>query len=140
MSGRVSRPGIRFEGSAGLFGPVLEQCIDRLNQARGTRLKVATIRNDAFGADLINVAGLVHGSDIVNQCSGRDLGDFLILPHVMLKDVIDDPVLVDDYGPRKLRKALGVPIVGSGNTAAELFELLADWQDYQLGLDHALAV
>ena len=115
-----------------LFGPVLEQCIKRLNQKMGTRLSVATIRNDAFGADLINVAGLVHGVDIVNQCSRRDLGDFVVLPHVMLKDPDDDPVLVDDFGPRRLQKELGVPIVGSGNTAAELFDTLEDWNAYHL--------
>lgn len=98
----------------------------------GTALSVATIRNDAFGADLINVAGLVHGVDIIGQCRNRDLGDFVLLPHVMLKDPEEDPVLVDDFGPKRLEKELGVPIVASGNTASELFDTLADWHAYSL--------
>jgi len=115
-----------------LFGPVLETCIQELNNQKDANLEVATIRNDAFGADLINVAGLVHGIDIVNQCKSRNLGDFVLLPQVMLKDPEDDPILIDDYGPGKLSSALGLPLVSSGNTASELLAVLENWRDHLL--------
>ncbi len=115
-----------------LFGPVLESLIEELNAQKQASLSVATIRNDAFGADLINVAGLVHGVDIINQCKNRNLGDFVLFPQVMLKDPEDDPILIDDYGPNKMASALGKPIVCSGNTAGELLDVLENWQDHQL--------
>ena len=115
-----------------LFAPYLEKCIAELNASQDTQLTVAAIRNEAFGAELINVAGLVHASDIVAQCKSRDLGDFLVIPHVMLKDPKQEPILIDDKGPTWLAKHLGVPVVGSGNTAAELFDSLSDWQAFKL--------
>lgn len=111
-----------------LFGDVLKDCIDKLNRAKGSHFQVAAIRNDAFGADLINVAGLVHGVDTITQLQDFDsLGDFVLVPHVMLKDPVDDPMTIDDYRPVQLSRALKVPIVGSGNTAEELLEVLANW-------------
>lgn len=125
------------EGASGtlvtgsLFGDVLKDCIEKLNREKGTRFQVAAIRNDAFGADLINVAGLVHGVDTIAQLKEFDtLGDFVLLPHVMLKDPEDDPMTIDDYRPVQLSKALKVPIVGSGNTAEELLEVLTNWTDH----------
>jgi len=115
-----------------LFAPILAPLIDRLNETHGTALSVAPIRNDAFGPDLINVAGLVHGCDIAAQLRDRDLGEFVLMPHVMLKDPVEDPITVDDYHPNRLARELGAPIVGSGNTAAELLKALADWRGHAL--------
>ena len=115
-----------------LFGPSLKTLVDKLNARQQTDIQVMAIRNDSFGADLINVAGLVHGQDIIDQCKDRDLGEFLVVPHVMLKDPEDEPILIDDLGPTRLRNALSVPIVGSGNTAGELFEVLENWKDHLL--------
>ena len=115
-----------------LFGPVLHRLIERLNQKAGTRLKVAVISNNSFGPDLINVAGLVHGVDIIEQTKGTDLGDFLLLPHVMLKDPEEDRILVDNYSPSRISQALNVPVIGSGNSATELFEALSDWKAHRL--------
>jgi len=115
-----------------LFGPVLTDLVTAMNAGLDTAVRVAPIRNDAFGPKLINVAGLVHGLDIFNQLRGRDLGEFVVVPHVMLKDPEDDPVLIDDWTPGKLADRLKVPIVGSGNTAQDLLAVLCDWQAHVL--------
>lgn len=115
-----------------LFGPVLTDCIRQLNETRGTKLKVAAVDNHAFGADLINVAGLVHGKDILDHLSEQDVGSFVLLPHVMLKDPVEDPLLIDDHTPRGLARSLGVPVVGSGNRAQDLLMALQDWPQHLL--------
>ncbi len=116
-----------------LFGPVLTQCIEDLNRRHQTAFKVAAIRNDAFGADLINVAGLVHGSDVIAQLKDRDdLGDCIVMPHVMLKDPVDDPLMIDDLRPLHLSRALKKPIVGTGNTAEDLLKTLSNWRAHLL--------
>lgn len=115
-----------------LFGPVLTDLVTAMNAGLDTKVRVAPIRNDAFGPKLINVAGLVHGLDIFNQLRGRDLGAFVVLPHVMLKDPEDDPILIDDWTPSKLADRLGVPMVGSGNTAQDLLAVLSDWKAHVL--------
>ncbi|CAM2065819.1 DUF512 domain-containing protein [Sulfidibacter corallicola] len=115
-----------------LFGPVLQQCMDRLNAHFGTSIQVAAIRNDSFGPTLITVAGLVHGRDTIMQLRGKDLGDFVVLPHVMMKDPHQDPILIDNYYPKHLAAMLKVPIVGTGNTAVELLDVLSDWKSHVL--------
>ncbi len=109
-----------------LFAPILSACVTRLNRVTGARLQVAAIRNTAFGADFINVAGLVHGNDIIAQLEGRENGEFILVPHAMLKDP-EDPVMIDDVYPHQVGIALNVPVVTGGNTPGELFQALADW-------------
>lgn len=127
---RVKLPsGLRGTLATGtLFAPVLKDLIQKANAHFGTDLRVVGIRNESFGEDLINVAGLVHGVDIANQLKGQDLGDFVVIPHVMLKDAESDPVMIDDWYPEHLAQALGVPIVGTGNRVHDLLDVLEDWQ------------
>lgn len=115
-----------------LFGPVLTRCIEQLNQSFGTALRVAPIRNDAFGPTLITVAGLVHGRDTVLQLRGSDVGDFVVVPHVMLKDADEDPIMIDNYYPKHLASLLKVPVVATPNTAAGLLDVLTDWREHVL--------
>lgn len=68
---------------------------------------VYTILNDFFGRD-ITVAGLLTGQDIINQLKGKDLGDYLILPDVLLRS--GEEVLLDDLTVSDLEKALQIEI------------------------------
>lgn len=111
-----------------LFAPVLTELVAQANAHFDTQLRVAGIRNESFGADLINVAGLVHGVDIAQQLQSSDLGDFVVIPHVMLKDPIEDPIMIDDWYPEHLAQALGVPVVGTGNKVHDLLDVLEDWR------------
>ncbi len=104
--------------------------MEELNRVKDTKLKVAAVRNDSFGADLINVAGLVHGRDIISQLAAEDPGDFVMVPHVMWRGPLEDPLLIDDLRPIHLARAFKIPIVGVGNTVEEMFEVLEDWEPH----------
>ena len=49
------------------------------------KVNVYPIRNDFFGTD-ITVAGLITGQDLIAQLTGKNLGNYLLLPDVMLKN------------------------------------------------------
>ena len=62
------------------FKPIVE----RLNQVDGLTVNMAAISSEYWGQD-ITVTGLLTGQDIANQLAGKDLGDGLLLPALMLK-------------------------------------------------------
>lgn len=72
-----------------------------------TRITVYDIRNDFFG-EMITVAGLLTGQDIMAQLQDKDLGDRLILPQCVLRSGED--VFLDDYRLCDLEKSLQVHI------------------------------
>jgi putative radical SAM enzyme (TIGR03279 family) len=67
------------------------------------RLTVYPIVNDFYGHD-ITVAGLLTGQDIISQLTGKDLGDALLMPNVMLRS--QEEVLLDDVTVKDIEKAL----------------------------------
>lgn len=69
--------------------------------------KVFTIINNYFGPN-ITVAGLLTGTDIMDQLKDKDLGDYLILPHVLLRS--GESVLLDDLTLSDLENALQIKI------------------------------
>lgn len=68
---------------------------------------VYAIENDFFGKD-ITVAGLLTGQDIIKQLRGKELGDYLILPSVLLRD--DEDVLLDDLRISDIERELNIKI------------------------------
>ncbi len=68
---------------------------------------VYAIENEFFGKD-ITVAGLLTGQDIIKQLKGKDLGEYLILPSVLLRD--DEDVLLDDLRISDIERELGIKI------------------------------
>ena len=69
--------------------------------------KVFGIRNEFFG-ETINVAGLVTGSDIISQLSGKNLGSRLLISRNMLRQ--GENVFLDDITVEELSEKLGVPV------------------------------
>jgi putative radical SAM enzyme (TIGR03279 family) len=67
-------------------------------------LHAYAIPNRLFG-ELVTVTGLVAGEDIVDALSGKDLGDFVIVPDVMLKE--GEGVFLDDMSINHLSERLG---------------------------------
>ncbi len=73
----------------------------------GLTVTVYPIVNNFFGKS-VTVAGLITGGDIVEQLSGKALGDELLFPSVMLR--ADGDVFLDDMTPVELSARLGVPV------------------------------
>ncbi len=82
-----------------LAAPIMKDLMVRINQKYpNIHISVYPIINEFFGPD-ITVAGLLTGRDIMKQLKGRELGDYLILPDVLLRNgerVLLDDITVDD--------------------------------------------
>lgn len=55
------------------------------------------------------MTGLVTGGDIIKQLKGKELGDKLLIPDVMLKE--GKNVFLDDVSIDKLERELKVPVI-----------------------------
>lgn len=77
---------------------------------------VYLIRNDFFGKN-ITVAGLITGRDMLNQLDGKELGNRLCIPKVMLK--ADEPITLDDMSLPELSEKLGVDVVPTESVGME---------------------
>lgn len=86
----------------------LERFLRQLVQKTKVDLELHGIHNDFFGGQ-VTVAGLLTGTDILAQLQGRDLGDVLLIPDVMLREGED--VFLDDMTLKQLQQRLGVPVV-----------------------------
>lgn len=77
--------------------PFLAELVDALKEKwHNLTCDVVAIRNEFFG-ETITVAGLVTGQDLIASLKGRDLGEELLIPEVMLryeKDMFLDSVTV----------------------------------------------
>lgn len=83
------------------------------------KINVVAIENEYFGKD-ITVTGLVVGKDIINTIeklkeSKFDLGDYIVIPEVMLKE--DEDIFLDDTTLEDLQKKIDKNVVVSDTTA-----------------------
>ena len=87
-----------------LAAPIMKEFMDQIHKKfPGIHTQVYTINNEFFGTD-ITVAGLLTGTDIINQLKGKELGDYLILPDVLLRN--GESVLLDDITVEEIEKTL----------------------------------
>lgn len=94
--------------TAVLASPIIKRQTEKvIEKYPNIDCNVYTILNDYFGRD-ITVAGLLTGQDIINQLKDKDLGDYLILPGVLLRS--GEEVLLDDLTVSDLEKALQIEI------------------------------
>ena len=91
-----------------LAGPYIQTLLDQIKQKfPNITTNLYVVQNEFFGKD-ITVAGLLTGQDIIAQLSGKELGDYLILPDVLLRSGTD--VLLDDLTIKDIEKSLQIPI------------------------------
>ncbi len=92
---------------------MMTRAVDRMKE-KYTDLECAVygIENTFFGPD-VTVTGLVTGGDIRTQLAGKKLGDYLLIPDVMLRD----NKFLDDVSVKDLEKSLGVKIRVTENSA-----------------------
>jgi PDZ domain protein len=77
------------------------------NQFQTVTISVYKIRNDFFG-ETITVAGLVTATDMLNQLAGKNLGDELLIPKVMLKS--DENIFLDSITLKDFEQKLGTKV------------------------------
>ncbi len=84
-----------------------------------TKIDVYEIKNNFFG-NTITVSGLLTGTDIIEQLSGKELGDFLLIPENAFK--ADDTVMLDDVNIKDIEKALGCRVRISYSDGAKFID------------------
>ena len=83
--------------------------------------RVYEVKNDFFGHN-ITVAGLITGGDIINQLSGKPLGERLLIPDVMLRH--ENDCFLDDVTVQELQERLSVRVEVIGSDANSLIAAL----------------
>lgn len=79
------------------------------------------IENNFFGSR-ITVTGLVTGKDIIEHLKGKELGDELLVPSVMLKG--DEGVFLDDISLDQLGNTLGIKVRKVDNTGKDFIRAI----------------
>lgn len=93
--------------------PFLAEFLGKLSEKTGTHLIGEAIPNLLFG-DTVTVTGLIAGSDIVAALAGKETGDVIIVPDVMLKE--GEGVFLDDMTIEDLEASLKKPVVVAEST------------------------
>lgn len=93
------------------FEPILHQ----LNQVEGLQVNMVALCSQYWG-QTITVTGLLTGEDLLQGLQGRELGDAILIPSVMLKH--GDTKFLDDMTVEELALKLGTPILPVGGVEA----------------------
>jgi putative radical SAM enzyme (TIGR03279 family) len=96
------------------FQPLVQQ----LNAVEGLEVRLEALRSDYWGQE-ITVTGLLTGQDLLKGLQGKDLGDAILLPSLMLKQ--NDTRFLDDMTVEELAHQLETPILPVNGTE-ELIE------------------
>ena len=107
-----------------LVAEALQPVVDRLNRVEGVELLLIGLPSPYWGQEQV-VTGLLTGSDLLEGLEGRDLGDRLLLPRVMLREGAE--VFLDDRSLAELREALPVPIQVLGGADDLVAMCLGSW-------------
>jgi putative radical SAM enzyme (TIGR03279 family) len=90
-----------------LVAEALAPAVARLNAIDGLELLLHGLPSPYWGQDQV-VTGLLTGADLLTGLAGKDLGDALLLPAVMLRQ--GEPVFLDDLPLEQLERQLPVPV------------------------------
>ncbi|MFZ9281804.1 MAG: TIGR03279 family radical SAM protein [Prochlorococcaceae cyanobacterium] len=90
-----------------LVGEALAPVVGRLNAIDGLQLQLQALPSPYWGQEQV-VTGLLTGSDLLSALAGRDLGERLLLPGVMLRQ--GEPVFLDDLTLEEVQAKLALPI------------------------------
>ena len=104
--------------------PWIQSLVDRVEaKYPGLAGRVYPIENRFFGPE-VTVAGLVTGTDLIEQLRGRDLGERLLLPINMLRH--GEHVFLDDVTVEQVEGALGVRVVTVEQDGGALADAIFD--------------
>jgi putative radical SAM enzyme (TIGR03279 family) len=85
------------------FQPLVKQ----LNKVKGLTIELAPLNSNYWGQE-ITVTGLLTGQDLLEGLKGKQLGEAILLPSVMLKH--DEQKFLDDLTVEDVANQLGVKI------------------------------
>ncbi|MCP9928979.1 TIGR03279 family radical SAM protein [Cyanobium sp. CH-040] len=104
---RLERPRRLSWVVGALVAEALQPVVHRLNSVEGLELILHGLPSPYWGQEQV-VTGLLTGSDLLAGLGGRDLGERLLLPSVMLRQ--GEPVFLDDLRLEDLEERLPVPV------------------------------
>ena len=91
------------------------------------QIDVYKITNNFFG-NTITVAGLLTGTDIIDQLKGKIKTDYLIMPSNMFRKGYElapaDMIMLDDLRIEDVEKALGVKVIVCDYTGDDLIDII----------------
>lgn len=88
--------------------PLIKGIADKMTAlSPALRINAYEIKNDFYGHS-VTVAGLITGSDLINQLKDKELNGLLLIPEVMLKD--GDSLFLDNVSVEDVEKALDVNV------------------------------
>lgn len=93
--------------TAALFAPTLRQKASEFASLTGCDVQVVEIRNERLG-ETITVAGLLNGSDVLQQLRDAGVGQLVVLPRVMFDH--PDTISLDNISPQDLANLLDRPV------------------------------
>lgn len=91
----------------------------------GLHGKVYRITNNFFG-ESITVAGLVCGCDLVEQLKGKELGDVLFIPSVMIR--AEGDMFLDSMTLEEAERALGTKIVPTETSGVAFISAIMNFE------------
>ncbi|MBQ8648959.1 MAG: DUF512 domain-containing protein [Clostridia bacterium] len=100
--------------------PLITSIVDSaVKKWHNLECKVIAVKNNFFGGK-ISVAGLVTATDIIEQLSGADIGEELLIPSVMLNN--ENEMFLDSITLNELSERLNVKITPVNNDGYELID------------------
>ncbi len=94
-----------------VVGRLVEEALipacNKLREVEGVNLHLFGLPSPYWGQEQV-VTGLLTGNDLLEGLAGKELGDKLLLPSVMLQQ--NHPVFLDDMSLKDIEDALQVPI------------------------------
>ena len=121
---------IRASAATGMLAaPYIRNIMEKIRAVYpNVEIEVHTIENRFFG-EKVTVSGLITGQDLVQQLSGCDLGEKLLLPCNMLRSGED--VFLDDMTVEELAAKLQTEIVIVDEEGADLIACAVNPPDHK---------
>jgi putative radical SAM enzyme (TIGR03279 family) len=100
--------------------PFIKAIVDKTEKKwDNLKCNVVSVKNNFFGGH-INVAGLITATDLEEQLKGKDLGEELLIPSVMLRDGGD--MFLDSVTLKELSQKLNIKITPVDNDGFQLVD------------------
>ncbi|SHE89005.1 DUF512 domain-containing protein [Clostridium fallax] len=101
------------------------------NKNEKVLIDVYAIKNKYFG-ETITVAGLLTGTDIINQLKDKIKSKYLIMPDNMFRKgyemgSIEDKIMLDNTKIKDIEEALGVKVIVCDYTGEDLIDLINEY-------------